>query len=241
MNWDDTTIIIPCMNEAATIQRVVREVAAAVPGAELLVIHGGSDETLKRAGELRGELPRLLLVPNPNDRGKGHAVREAVRRASGRYIAQFDADLQFHAADLPVILAPVLEGKTDICVGSRFLPQSTASEEAAILTRDWGNKLLSAYASLLAGRRLSDVTTGMKAWTRAAIDRIAYRDDRYSYEVELLVRAARLGLRVLDVPVRYRGRSTGESMHRNNLAVAKAGLVILLKATACRFRRDLPG
>ncbi len=241
MNWTDTTIILPCRNEAATIQRALREVAAAVPGAELLVIHGGSDRTLERAGELRGALPRLVLVPNPGDRGKGHAVREAIRRAAGRCIAQFDTDLQFHADDLPALLAPVRSGAADVCVGSRFLPQSDAAAESAAFARDWGNRLLSAYASLLAGRRFSDVTTGMKAWARSAMDRIAYRDDQYSYEVELLVRAARLGLRVTEVPVRYRERSSGASMHRNNLAVAKAGLVILCKTTACRFRRRPAG
>lgn len=236
MDWTDTTIIVPCMNEADTIERVLREVGAAVPGAELLVIHGGTDATLERAEALRPLFPRLTLVKNHNDRGKGHAVREAIRAAAGRYIAQFDADLQFYAEDLPVILSPVIEGRADICVGSRFMPNSATSQDAAILTRDWGNRVLSAYASLLAGHWFSDVTTGMKAWTREAIDRVDYRDDRYSYEVELLVRAAALGLRVIDVPVQYRGRQTGLSMHRNNLAVARAGLVIMAKTTACRFR-----
>lgn len=231
------SILVPCMNEASTIVAGLRGIAEVLPRAEIVVMHGGTDHTLELAETLRPEIPGLVLRKNKDDRGKGHAVKAAIQVASREVVAQFDADLQFYPRDLVTILDPVLQGRADVCVGSRFLPQSNASADAAVMTRDMGNRLLSAYASLLAGHRFSDVTTGMKAWTRAAMKQIDFRDDRYSYEVELLVRAVRLGLRVVDVPVQYQGRKSGVSMHRNSLAVAKAGTVILLKTTACRFRR----
>ena len=219
------------------IEGCLRGLATAMPGAEILVVHGGSDNTMDIAASLRAEFPGIRAVKNPDDRGKGHAVKTGIAAASHDVIAQFDADMQFYPEDVPLMVAPVLEGRADLCIGSRFMADSTTSADSAVVTRDLGNKFLSAYASLLAGRRFSDVTTGMKVWTRDAIRRIDFRDDRYSYEVELLVRAAVLGLRTLDVPIRYRARHTGVSMHRNNLAVAKAGMVILAKTTAARLRK----
>lgn len=152
-------------------------------------------------------------------------------------MAQFDADQQFFAEDLPALSNPVLEGRVDMCVGSRFL--STAADQQAyepIWSRDVGNRILALYTSALVGRRLTDVTTGMKAWNRSSINLIDLQDDAYSYEVELVIRAIRTGARVMEIPVSYASRTAGESMHRSRKALARAGLRIMAHAFATRFR-----
>ena len=68
------------------------------------------------------------------------------------------------------------------------------------------------------------------------MERIDFRDDRYSYEAEMIVRAACLGLRIRDVPVRYASRTAGASMHANSWKVIQAGFVIMAKALAARWR-----
>ncbi|MBN1270327.1 MAG: glycosyltransferase family 2 protein [Kiritimatiellae bacterium] len=234
--YDDTSLLVACRNEEATIEACLRSAAAALPGAEILVAVGGNDRTLDIARGLAAEIQRLVAFRNENDRGKGHAIKAAVRRAAGRFMVQFDADLQFRADDLPRLVDPLREDRADLVVGSRFTAGAGRSDSSKVLVRDMGNAILSLYASALAGRRMTDVTSGMKAWTREAIERIDFRDDRYSYEVEILIRAARLGLRLLEIPVEYTGRAAGQSMHRNSLAVARAGLVIMAKAFAARFR-----
>ncbi|HMP72689.1 MAG TPA: glycosyltransferase family 2 protein [Kiritimatiellia bacterium] len=228
--------IVSCFNEQETIEACVKSIHLALPEAEILVVDGGHDQTFEIASALIPEIPRLRVVRNLDDRGKGHAIREGCRLASGPIIAQFDADLQFFAEDLPHLIEPLLAQKCDLCVGSRFLPSADRAAYQPMFFRDLGNRLLSSLLSLLSGHRLTDVTTGMKAWTREAGERIDFTDDRYSYEAEIVLKAARRGLRILEVPVKYASRTHGQSMHQSNFALIRAGTVIALKSIGWRLR-----
>lgn len=230
------SIIISCFNEADNIERCIRSVVAACPGAEVLVVHGGGDRTGEITLKLAREFPQVRLVRNENDRGKGHAIRTGIDAARHDVQLQFDADNQFYAEDLPVLAAPILAGEADVTLGSRFMPSSDRTAYRPSLFRDLGNRALSLYVTMLTGRRVTDVTAGVKGWTRKAITEIALTDDRYSYEAEIVVRAAVLGLRVKELPVRYASRSAGDSMHADNLAVIKAGFTIMAKCLLFRGR-----
>ena len=236
MNSPEVSVIISCFNEEAMSEACLRQVARALPAAEILVVHGGTDRTLEIARRLAGELPMVRPIRNENDRGKGHPIKTGVAQARGRVMAQFDADLQFFAEDLPALVKPVLRGECDLCLGSRFLPLSNADAYQPAFFRDAGNRVLALVVSLLIGRRVTDVTSGVKAWTREAIQAIDFQDDRYSYEAEIVVRAGALGLRILEIPVRYASRQAGASMHRNSWAVVRAGLTIILKSIICRLK-----
>lgn len=236
MNTPDTNIIISTFNEEENIETAVREAARAMPSAEIVVVDGGTDRTYERACALREEIPNLVVIKNENDRGKGHAIRTGVSAAKGRYMAQFDADLQFSADDLPALIAPVREGRCDVCVGSRFLKSSNRDAYKPIFYRDLGNRFLSVLMSLLTGRKVTDVTSGMKAWSREAMARIAFEDDRYSYEAEIIIKAAVRGLRLQEVPVSYASRDKGESMHRSVWALFRAGATIAIKSIRWRWK-----
>lgn len=233
---EGVSIIVACRNEQDMIGRCLAEVCAVLPRAEILVVDGGSDATFDIAAGMSREHPLIVPIRNVGDRGKGHAIKTGIARATQPVLAQFDADLQFAAADLPRLIEPVLSGACDLCLGSRFLPGSDWGSYQRIPTRDFGNRVVSLLVSVLTGRRVTDVTAGVKAWTRAAIARIDFRDDAYSYEAELIVRASVLGLRIREVPVTYASRTAGQSMHRNTFALAKAGLVIMGKSIAARWR-----
>jgi dolichol-phosphate mannosyltransferase len=230
------SVLISCFNEEANIADCVRRVAAALPEAEIVVVHGGDDRTLEVARGLTDAVSNLVLVRNENDRGKGHGIRTGIQHASANVMAQFDADLQFFATDLPALVDPVLKGDCDLCLGSRFLPSSNRSAYRTSFFRDVGNRVLSGLVSILIGCRVTDATAGIKAWTRDAIRQIDYRDDRYSYEAEIVIRAGALGLRIQEVPVSYASRRKGNSQHANTADVIKAGIVIMAKSIACRIR-----
>lgn len=232
---DRVSIIVACRNEEESIRPCLEELLIHVPDAEIVVVDGGTDRTLDIARDMSRSHPQIVAVRNVNDRGKGHAIRTGLEKATGDIMVQFDADLQFSAADIPRVVAPLRNGDLDVCLGSRFLPDSDRSGYDAIPTRDWGNRLISLYVSVLVGHRVTDVTAGLKGWTREAIRRIDFRDDRYSYEAEIVIRAAMLGLRIGEVPVRYRSRAAGQSMHRTTWALARAGLTIMLKSLAFRL------
>lgn len=190
----------------------------------------------RRAGVRRGahrgrglarELDGIRHVRNDGDRGKGHAVRRGIREARADVMAQFDADLQFLPEDLPRVIAPIRSGLADVVLGSRFLDGSVREPGSTPLGRRLGNHAVSAYASLLARRRLTDVQAGIKAWTREAADRIVLESDGYSYEAEIAVKAVRRGLRVVEVPVTTRARRAG----RSKVHVARAGLALIRDIT----------
>ena len=230
------SIIVSCWNEEKSIENVIRSVAVALPAAEIVIVHGGNDRTLEIARAAQQEFPQVVPVRNENDRGKGHGIKTGIRRAAGALMAQFDADLQFFASDLPAMIQPLIAGQADLCLGSRFLPASDRAAYRPSFFRDLGNRILAAYISLMIGRKVTDVTAGMKAWTRSAIERIDFQDDVYSYEAEIVVRAGLLGLRIVEIPVSYASRAEGESMHRSNVAVIRAGSVIVMKCLACWIR-----
>lgn len=237
MSNTDVSILISCANEEASIESCIRNVAQVMPESEIVVVHGGTDKTLEIARSLKSEFPQIVPVYNEGDRGKGHGIKTAIHHASRNVMAQFDADMQFFADDLPRLTAPVLNGECDLCLGSRFLGSSDRSAYQPSFFRDTGNKLLSIVISSLIKQKVTDVTAGIKAWTRGAVKQIDFRDEQYSYEAELVVRAGRLGLRIQEVPVQYASRVAGDSMHRSNVAVAKAGFVIIVKSILCALRK----
>lgn len=208
-SYSNVSVIIAAFNEEHSIAEVVDRVSLSLPGAEVLVVHGGTDGTGRVVQSLASKLPRLRLIPNPHDRGKGHAIRVGIAHASGAVHAQIDADLQFLPEELPRLVNPILNRRADITLGSRFMPGSVREPGSTPLLRTLGNLTASFYASIACKHRITDTQAGMKAWTRAAIQQIGLKSDNYSYEAEIGVKAALCGMRVLDIPVTTLKRFTG--------------------------------
>lgn len=225
--YSNVTVIIAAFNEERSITEVVRRVFQALAGTEVLVVHGGSDRTGKVVQSLASELPRLRLISNPDDRGKGHAIRVGIAHASCEVHAQIDADLQFLPEELPRLVDPILNQGADITLGSRFMPGSVRGPGSTPLLRTLGNWTASFYASLACHHRITDPQAGMKAWSRAAIQQIGLKSDNYSYEAEIAVKGALCGMRVLDIPVTTLKRFTGIS----NVNVLIDGLRLLWDIT----------
>jgi len=221
---NDLSVIISTFNEEGTIVSCLERLAAVVPGAEVLIIHGGRDRTSVLAREFgrRHDSLRLRVLENYGDSGKGHAIKVGISLASHPLQIQFDADLQFAPEDIPAMLAPLTEGRADVVVGSRFMPGADRTGYTFSFFRDVGNKILNRFVSLMAGTEISDVTTGMKAWTREAIWKISFRDNRFVYEMEVVMRAARAGLRIVQIPVKYLSRQGGHSGHGTGLKEFKS-------------------
>jgi dolichol-phosphate mannosyltransferase len=139
-------------------------------------------------------------------------------------MAQIDADLQFLPEELPRLVAPIVEGRADVVLGSRFVRGSRRFPGGVPPLRTLGNRIVSAWASLLFLHLMTDILAGIKAWSRPAIDMIQPRLDGFSYEIEIPVRALRHGLRVVDVPVTTVVRRGGRS-HVSRVAVEGARML----------------
>jgi len=242
------SIIIACLNEEDTIIKCLERLTRSAPEAEILVLHGGKDRTHELASAFARSHPNVVPIRNENDRGKGSAIKAGIERASFDAMCQFDADLQFEPEDMARVMAPILEGRADVVIGSRFMKGADRSGYRSSLLRVLGNRAVNAWVSLLCGQSITDVTTGYKAWTRAAIQKIGFQEDGFIYEVEIPVRACVEGLRAAQVPVKYHDRQGGISGHgsgwREVLSLCRTGFRILASALTIRLkgrRRDEPG
>lgn len=192
----------------------VERIFAACPQGEVLVVDGGSDGTEQVLAPLQARWPGLRYLRNRQDRGKGHAVAVGIGASSFDLLAQIDADLQFLPEELPLLLAPLHEGRADLVLGTRFAADSIRRAGSVPGLRGIGNRAMSGLASALTGQRMTDVLAGMKAWRRAVTDSFDWQSDGFSYEVELPIKALRRGFRVVDVPVTTDPRRSGQSSVR---------------------------
>jgi len=234
------SIIISCFNEENTIEECLQRLLAVLPNAEIIVVHGGRDQTAAIAQKISQDYPNIRVLKNYGDTGKGHAIKIGISVSSHNILAQMDADLQFMPEELPKLLEPIYQGEADITFGARFMPESDVQHYKFSFFRVMGNKTVNAYFSLLTGLKFRDITTGHKAWTRKAIEDIQFRDNRFVYEAEIAVKGAMLGCRFQMIPVTYFNRLGGISGHGRGwvetVSIVVTGIKILAYGTLWRFR-----
>jgi glycosyltransferase involved in cell wall biosynthesis len=195
-------LIIPVLNEADTIADVVRAVPRDIVG-EVIVVDGGStDETIARA---RAAGARVLVEPRS---GYGAACLAGVAATERSVVAFIDGDGSDDPAEIPRLAAPILAGEQDFVIGSRArgvrekgsmgMHQLVAGHVAGLLMR------------ALYGVRYTDMCP-LRAIRRDALHRLGMREKTYGWNLEMQMRAARAGLRILELPVRHRNRAGGAS------------------------------
>jgi glycosyltransferase involved in cell wall biosynthesis len=204
------SIIIAAYNEEGNIADTIERVRMVMPAAEIIVVDdGSSDKTLSIAQGMAGELMKVVAV-QPN-RGKGHAIRMGIDKARGGVMAQIDADLQFPAEGFPVLLRPVIENEADITFGSRYLKESRIDKNSVTLMKRLASYVMAWIITVITRQRYTDVFAGFKAWKADVIRDIDLKEDGFTYEAEIAIKAKRKGYRVLEVPTGYKQRSFGNS------------------------------
>ncbi len=199
--------IVPALNEEATVGRVIEEIRAFDPGFDVVVVDDGStDRTAGMAADRGAYVLRL-----PFNLGIGGAMQTGYRFGFERgydIAVQIDGDGQHDSGQLPAILAPVLAGEADLCVGSRFAGDSRYRSS---FTRRLGIRLFAAVVSAVVRQRVTDTTSGFRAVNRKGIALFA-SDYPHDYpEVEATVMCVKHKLRLKEVPVDMRERGGGSS------------------------------
>jgi glycosyltransferase involved in cell wall biosynthesis len=218
--FETLSIIVPVYNEAATIEESIRRaLAVELPmDKEVIVIDDGSvDDTAKILKGLND--PRVKVIIEETNRGKGAAVRTGIKESSGDVIVIHDADLEYDPEDWPALLKPILVGQTEVSYGNRF-----AGPHRDMLFWHWvGNKFLSLVTNILFNTTLQDMETCYKAFTRRAINRIRLRSRRFEIEPEITAKLLKSGHRIYEVPISYAGRE----FHEGKKITWKDGFVAL--------------
>ncbi len=209
------SVICPCRNESGNIEHVVRRLPEMGSHTELVFVEGHSeDNTLEECRRIAGVTPgRDIKVFVQAGTGKGDACRLGFSRATGDIVMILDADLSVAPEDLPQFYAALVAGKGELVNGSRVV--YAMDPEAMRFLNVLGNKCFAVLVSWLLGQSVRDTLCGTKVMWRADYERIAagrsYFGDFDPYgDYDLLFGAAKLSLKIIDVPIRYRRRIYGK-------------------------------
>lgn len=221
------SFVIAAYNESKTIGRVVKGVRAHTAGLiEVIVVDDGStDGTAAAAGEAGAR-----VVPLPNNRGKGEALRAGIQEAVGDVLMFIDADEQDDPAEIPRLLE-ALEPDVAMVIGSRFL--GVFQDGAVTPLHQAGNRLLTHAFNLLYGTNLTDAQAGFRAIRREALRIQALKAVRYEIEADLNLQVALGSGRIVEVPVTRFPRPHGRSGFRSFYD----GSRILARMVSGRIRR----
>ena len=204
---DLVSIVVPVYNEQDTIAAVVRRlltVALPVPREIIIINDGSRDGTAEAlAGLSEAERERLTVIDLEQNRGKGHAIRLGFSRAQGTIVAIQDADLELDPAQIASLVAPILEGRTSVVYGSRFL----GPRQGGLTVGYAANRGLTWLTNVLFGSSLTDMETCYKVMRTEVARALPLTADRFDIEPEITARLIQAGQPILEVPVTFSPRS----------------------------------
>ena len=216
------SLVIPVYNEAPTLKRLVARVVAVELDKELVFVDDGSKDgsremlsELERTsladwlppGSLQAGVNRVQVVLQPQNSGKGAALRTGFAHASGDIVVIQDADLEYDPRDIPRLIQPIVDGIADVCFGSRFVG---SPRRALYFWHMVVNKALTLLSNALNDINITDMETCYKAFRADVIKSIQVEENRFGIEPELTAKVAKRRLRIYEVPISYQGRTYDE-------------------------------
>jgi len=203
------TVVMPCYNEAATVVQACKRVLESPFVAELIIVDDGSqDGSAELARQGVGSDARVRIVEQPQNGGKGAALRRGIQAAQADYVIIQDADLEYDPNEYAQLLQPLLSGDADVVYGTRF--HSSHSHRVLYFWHSVGNQFLTLLSNMVTNLNLSDMETCYKVFRREVIQGIAVEEDRFGFEPEVTAKIARGGWRIFEVGISYAGRTYDE-------------------------------
>ena len=203
------SIVIPCYNEKATIEKIVAAVRSVPIGSrEIIVVDDCSQDGTRAV--LETKVCRLVdrVIYHQVNQGKGAALRTGFAAATGDIIVIQDADLEYSPEDYPALLEPLMLDKADAVLGSRFM--GGRPHRVLFFWHMLGNKFLTLVSNMFTNLNLTDMQTGYKAFKAPIIKSIEIEENRFGVEPEIVAKLARLRCRIFEVCISYYGRTYEE-------------------------------
>ncbi len=202
------SVLMPVYNERHTIREMVEAVRRVPFRKEIVCVDDYSTDGTRDILQSMldsGEIDHLIL--QPENRGKGAAIRAALGASTGDVVIVQDADLEYYPGDWPTLLQPIVDGKADAVFGSRFLG---GTHRVLYFWHSVGNRALTLLSNMLTNLNLTDMETCYKAVRGDLARSLPLTSDRFGFEPEITARLARAGARIFEVPISYYGRTYAE-------------------------------
>lgn len=224
-------ILLPCYNEALTIAKTVADFRAALPEATVYVFDNASTDDSAALALESG----ATVIPVPQ-RGKGNVVRTMFRRVDADVYVMVDADDTYPAQEVEKLILPILQHKADMVSGDRL--STTYYTENTRPGHNFGNALVCFLVSLLWDKKVKDVMTGYRAFSRNFVKNCPIMSQGFEIETEITLHALDKRFSLLEVPIAYRDRPTGSFSKLNTV---KDGIKVLgVIFNMFRIYRPLP-
>ena len=204
---DQLTVVMPVYNEARTVRRVIEAVLASPLVHELIAVDDGSKDGTREAMADVAD-GRLRVIRHTHNLGKGAALRTGLAEARGDIVLIQDADLEYDPAEYPDLVAPIISGKADVVLGTRFL--GAGSHRVLYFWHSLANRALSLLTGMITDLNISDMECGFKVFRAEFARRLELRENGFGVEPELVCKIARLNPRIYEVPISYHGRTFAE-------------------------------
>jgi glycosyltransferase involved in cell wall biosynthesis len=223
------SVVIPVFNERQWVEELIRRVRAVPVPKEIVIVDDCStDGTRDILRKLEAE--DLKVYFQPFNQGKGAALREGFRHATGDVVVVQDADLEYDPAEYPRLIQPIVENRADVVYGSRFIGET---HRVLYFWHYVANKGLTMLSNMFTNLNLTDMETCYKVFRREVLANIQLKSNRFGFEPEITAKIAKSRTprwRIYEVPISYSGRTYEEGK--------KIGLKDAITALMCiiRFR-----
>ena len=198
------SVIVPAYNEAKTIRQILEKINSVDIDKEIIVVDDGSyDGTEKILRDIKYN--NLKIIHHSSNRGKGAAFLTGLSHAMGEYIIIQDADLEYDPNDYLKLMEAMKENNADIVLGARF-----KKGYRGLFIHRFGNRLITGLLNLLFDLKLNDCFTCYKLFRRDTINLLNLKEQSFTVETEIVAKAAKKGLRIIEVPISYYPRPYSE-------------------------------
>jgi glycosyltransferase involved in cell wall biosynthesis len=202
------SVVIPCFNELATIESVIKSVKkCGIRSLEIIIVDDCStDGTCELLRTLEFQVDRIIY--HSHNQGKGAALRSGFRAVTGDIVIVQDADLEYDPQEFAIVIEPILNGKADVVYGSRFI--GGQPHRVVYYWHMVGNRFLTTLSNMLSNINLTDMETCYKAFRREIIQAVQIEENRFGFEPEITAKISRMECRIYEVGISYYGRTYRE-------------------------------